>query len=104
LAFFINAFLKIQFGVPTDPPVTILILAIVLFIHGLLNTVGIRLVAFLNDVSVWWHVVGVAAIVLVTVELNQHARTDIGTVFSTFVNNTGSGGDNPQWPGPLMFG
>src|SRR4029079_4894719 len=104
LAFFINAFLKIQFGVPTDPPVTILILAIVLFIHGLLNTFGIRLVAFLNDVSVWWHVVGVAVIVLVTVVFNQHSRTDVGTVFSTCVNNTGSGGANPEWPGVILFG
>jgi amino acid transporter len=104
LAFFINAFLKIVWGVPTDPPVTILIFGIVLFIHALLNTVGIRLVAFLNDVSVWWHVVGVTAIVLVTVVFNQHSRTDIGTVFSTFVNNTGSGGTNPQWPGPILLG
>jgi amino acid transporter len=104
LAFFINAFLNIAFGVSTAPPVTILIFAIVLFIHGLLNTFGIRLVALLNDVSVWWHVVGVAAIVLVTVVFNQHSRTDIGTVFSTFFNGTGSGGANPEWPGPLLLG
>ena len=104
LAFFINAFLNIVFGVSTAPIVTIVILAIVLFIHGLLNTFGIRLVKLLNDVSVWWHVVGVAAIVLVTVVLNQHSRTDIGTVFSTFVNNSGSGGDNPEWPGVILFG
>ena len=104
LAFFINAFLNIVFGVSTAPAVTILILAVVLFIHGLLNTFGIRLVKLLNDVSVWWHVVGVAAIVLVTVVLNQHSRTDLGTVFSTFVNNTGSGGDNPEWPGAILFG
>jgi amino acid transporter len=104
LAFFINAFLNIVFGVSTAPIVTIVILAIVLFIHGLLNTFGIRLVKLLNDVSVWWHVVGVAAIVLVTVVLNQHSRTDLGTVFSTFVNNSGSGGDNPEWPGIILFG
>jgi amino acid transporter len=104
LAFFINAFLNIVFGVSTAPIVTIVILAIVLFIHGLLNTFGIRLVKLLNDVSVWWHVVGVAAIVLVTVVLNQHSRTDLGTVFSTFVNNSGSGGDNPEWPGVILFG
>src|SRR3954470_15326074 len=104
LAFFINAFLNIVWGVSTAPPVTIAIFGAVLFIHGLLNTFGIRLVSLLNQVSVWWHVVGVAAIVLVTVVLNQHSRTDVGTVFSTFVNGTGSGGDNPQWPGPIMFG
>ncbi len=104
LAFFINAFLNIVFGVSTAPPVTIVIFGVVLFIHGLLNTFGIRLVSLLNDVSVWWHVVGVTAIVLVTVVFNQHSRTDIGTVFSTFVNGTGSGGANPEWPGPLVFG
>jgi amino acid transporter len=104
LAFFINAFLNIVWGGPTTPPYTIAIYGIVLVIHALLNTFGIRIVTILNDVSVWWHIVGVAAIVAVTVVLNQHERTDIGTVFSTFVNNTGSGGDNPQWPGPILFG
>ncbi len=104
LAFFINAFLNIVWGVPTDPPYTITIYGIVLVIHALLNTFGIRIVTLLNDVSVWWHIVGVAAIVLVTVVLNQHSRTDLDTVFSTFVNNTGSGGDNPEWPGPILLG
>jgi amino acid transporter len=104
LAFFINAFLNLTVGLPTDPPYTIAIYGIVLVTHALLNTFGIRIVTILNDVSVWWHIVGVAAIVAVTVVLNQHERTDIGTVFSTFVNNTGSGGDNPQWPGPILFG
>jgi amino acid transporter len=104
LAFFINAFLNIVWGVSTAPPVTIAILAVVLFIHGLLNTFGIRLVKLLNDVSVWWHIVGVTAIVLVCVVFNQHSRTDLGTVFSTFVNNSGSGGDNGEWPGLILFG
>jgi amino acid transporter len=104
LAFFINAFLNIVWGVPTTPPYTIAIYGIVLIIHALLNTFGIRLVTILNDVSVWWHLVGVAAIVIVCVVLNQNSRTDLGTVFSTFVNNTGSGGDNPEWPGPILLG
>ena len=64
LAFFINAFLNLAFGVPADADRTRSRSSrIVLFIHGLLNTFGIRLVAILNDVSVWWHIVGVAAIV-----------------------------------------
>ena len=104
LAFFINAFLNIVFGVSTAPAVTIADLAVVLFLHGLLNTFGIRLVALLNDVSVWWHVVGVAAIVLVTMFSTSTRRTDLGTVFTTFVNNTGSGGDNPEWPGAILLG
>ena len=103
LAFFINAFLNIGYGFPSDPPHTILIYAIVLFIHGLLNTFGIRIVRLLNDVSVWWHLAGVAAIVAVTVVLNQHSRTDLGTVFSTGVNNT-SADPALSFPGPLIFG
>jgi amino acid permease (GABA permease) len=41
------------------------ILAVILFAQGLLNTFSIRLVALLNDVSVWWHLVGVAVIVII---------------------------------------
>ena len=37
--------------------------AVVLFLHGLLNTFGVRLVALLNDISVWWHIAGVTIIV-----------------------------------------
>jgi amino acid transporter len=103
LATFTQAFLNYLFGYPLDPPFLILIYGIVLVAHALLNTFGIRLVALLNDVSVWWHIVGVAAIVIVTVVLNQHTRTDVGTVFSTFVDRTGS---TPEagWPGPLVGG
>ncbi len=103
LAFFINTFLTIQFGFPSDPPHTILIFAVVLFVHGLLNTFGIRIVAILNNVSVWWHLVGVGAIVLVCTVFNQHTRTDLGTVFSTGVNNT-SADPNQSFPGFLIFG
>src|ERR1700724_3505841 len=52
-AFFINAFGALVWGWSTAHSVTILIYAIVLLVHGLLNQFGIRLVAMLNDVSVW---------------------------------------------------
>jgi len=39
------------------------IYACVLLLHGLLNQFGIRLVALLNNVSVWWHITGVLIIV-----------------------------------------
>jgi amino acid transporter len=87
LAFFINAFLNIAFGVPTDPPYTIAIYGVVLFLHALLNTFGIKLVALLNDVSVWWHVFGVSIIFIALFILSPH-HTDLGTVFTSFVNRT----------------
>jgi amino acid transporter len=41
------------------------IFLIMLVVHGLLNTFGITLVKILGDISVWWHVVGVAIIAAV---------------------------------------
>ena len=65
-AFFINAFLSLH-GSASAPRTgcTILIFAIVLLVHGMLNQFGIKLVALLNDISVWWHILGVLIIVAV---------------------------------------
>lgn len=41
---------------------TLGIYAVVLAAHALLNIFGVRIVAFLNDISVWWHIVGVILI------------------------------------------
>src|SRR5690348_6588968 len=87
-AFFINAFLNLTWGVSTAHWVTILILVVVLFVHGLMNQFGIKLVALLNDVSVWWHVIGVLIIVAVLIFApSKHASASY--VFTGFVNNTG---------------
>ena len=89
-AFFINAFLNLMWGVSTAHWVTILILAIVLLVHGLVNQFGIKLVALLNDISVWWHVIGVLIIVAVLAFVpSKHASASY--VFSHIVNNTGWG-------------
>src|SRR5437868_7431095 len=89
-AFFINALLNLVWGVSTAHWVTILIFAIVLFVHGVMNQFGIRLVALLNDVSVWWHTLGVLIIVGVLAFVpSRHASG--GYVFTHIVNNTGWG-------------
>jgi amino acid transporter len=87
-AFFINAFLNLEWNVSTAHWVTIVIFAGVLLLHGLLNQFGIRLVALLNDVSVWWHIAGVLIIVAVLAFVpSKHASASY--VFSGIVNNTG---------------
>src|SRR5215831_6842598 len=101
-AFFMSALLNLIWGYPLDPPHIIGIYAVVLILHGLLNTFGIRLVALLNDVSVWWHIFGVGLIVVVCVLLNQNTRTDLGTAFSQTVNNTGF--DSSQSIGLVFLG
>jgi len=89
-AFFINAFLDLQWHFAATAPHTILIYAIVLLVHGLLNQFGIRLVALLNDVSVWWHIVGVLIIVgVLTIAPSHHKPASF--VFGHFTNLTGWG-------------
>jgi amino acid permease (GABA permease) len=87
-AFFINAFLNIEWGVSTAHWVTILIFAIVLAVHGLLNQFGIKLVSLLNDISVWWHILGVLIIVGVLAFAPSHHQP-AHAVFTSIVNNTG---------------
>ncbi len=42
-----------------------IIFVIMLVLHGLINSFGVSLVKLLGDISVWWHVVGVAVIFVV---------------------------------------
>ncbi|MEV6830528.1 amino acid permease [Amycolatopsis sp. NPDC051102] len=92
-ALFLNAFLDLQWGFAATPGHTIILLAIILVVHGLLNTFGVRLVAILNNVSVWWHLVGVLVIVgVLTFVPAKHQ--DAGFVFGEFVNKTG-------WSSPI---
>ncbi len=49
---------------PATQWMTLLIYAIILALHALLNIFGVRIVAFLNDLSVWWHIAGVLLIVV----------------------------------------
>jgi amino acid transporter len=46
---------------------TLGIYAVVLALHAFLNIHSVKIVAFLNDVSVWWHIIGVALIVAAVV-------------------------------------
>ncbi|MDQ7806524.1 amino acid permease [Amycolatopsis sp. A133] len=89
-ALFLNAFLDLQFGFEATPGHTILLLAIILVVHGLLNTFGVRIVAILNNVSVWWHLIGVLVIVGVLIFVPAKHQ-DASFVFGSFVNQTGWG-------------
>lgn len=88
LASFIAAFLKLTINLDPTPLRVIEIYGLVLLAHGLLNTFGIRLVALLNDVSVWWHVLGVIIIVAAVV-IGADKLQPASFVFGEFVNNTG---------------
>ena len=53
-----------------------------------MNIFSVRLVALLNDISVWWHVFGVLIIVGFLVFKPDHHQS-VGTVFSKTINNSG---------------
>jgi amino acid permease (GABA permease) len=87
-AFFLNALLDLQFGFSATPGHTILLFGCILLVHALLNSVGVKLVSRLNDISVWWHIVGVVFIVAILAFVPDHHQS-AGFVFGHFVNNTG---------------
>ncbi|MFK4146270.1 amino acid permease [Streptomyces sp. NPDC004065] len=89
-ASFLGAYLNLQFGFQVTPGRTILLFSAILLLHGLLNTFGVRIVAFLNSVSVWWHVLGVAVIVGALALVPDHHQP-VSFVFTKFVDNTGWG-------------
>jgi amino acid transporter len=98
-AAFFSALLNIGFDIEPSKTSLILTYTVVLAVHGLMNTFGIRLVALLNDISVWWHVAGVLVIfAILYIVPDQH--TSFGTIFSFskeasdgqvagFINGTG---------------
>lgn len=75
---------------PTAGPIFMVFL-LMLAIHGLLNTFGVKLVKILGDISVWWHVVGVAIIFLVLF-VGPDQKQGIGYLFEYQNNSSWSGG------------
>jgi amino acid transporter len=73
-------------GLPTTGGVVLAVYAAVLLSHAVINHVGIRLVARLNDISVTVHVVGVLAIVAAV--LLFAPKQPIGFFFTRVTSNT----------------
>ncbi|MEA2581308.1 MAG: hypothetical protein QOE83_2200 [Actinomycetota bacterium] len=95
-AAFFCAFLHFAFDVEVTKLILIGAYTGILAIHGLMNTFGIKLVALLNDVSVWWHVVGVLVIFAILFFVPDH-HTSFGTIFN-FTKST-----DPASPFPAGF-
>ncbi|HLB19526.1 MAG TPA: amino acid permease [Gaiellaceae bacterium] len=72
----------------SSPHEVIYVYACILGLHALMNIFSVRLVALLNDISVWWHVLGVLIIVGFLAFKPDHHQS-VGTVFSKTINNSG---------------
>jgi amino acid transporter len=63
---------------------------VILALHGLINIYGHRVIDVLQNVSVWWHVAGAAAVVLILV-LVPDDHQSFKFVFTERFNNSGFG-------------
>jgi amino acid transporter len=66
-ATFTTALLNLVFGYNNDNHHIIYVYIAILVLHALMNIFSVKLVASLNDVSAYWHVLGVAIIALVLI-------------------------------------
>ncbi|HTG48115.1 MAG TPA: amino acid permease [Actinomycetota bacterium] len=89
-AAFFCAFLNIAFDVQVTKLILVGTYTGILIIHALMNTFGIRLVALLNDVSVWWHVAGVLVIFAILFAVPDK-HTSFSTIFSFSTEPKGPG-------------
>jgi amino acid permease (GABA permease) len=76
-----TAFANLAWGWTATPVHTFILFAVILLSHGLLNTFGVNLVALLSNISAWWHLVGVAVIVVVLAFIPDHHQSLSWTFF-----------------------
>jgi amino acid permease (GABA permease) len=86
-ATFFTVFLNLTMGYPDTAGHILVIYAGILIVHGVLNTFGVRLVAFLSDVSAWWHVLGVLVIAVVLFFVPSH-HAPLSFIFTKFENQS----------------
>jgi amino acid transporter len=67
------------------------VFAVILIIHGLINVFSSHLVSLFNGISVWWHVIGVAVIVVILIAVPSH-HASLSYVFGHRNNVSGFSG------------
>ncbi|MFJ9379330.1 amino acid permease [Streptomyces sp. NPDC101455] len=90
VAVILGGWLDLAFGFAPTPEKTFIIFALVLLLLGVLNMFGARLVSIVNSVSVGWHVLGAAVIVVALTIVPGHHQS-AGHVFGEFTNGTSRG-------------
>jgi amino acid transporter len=97
LANYVVAFLNLYAKHAENPIITptaknlFIVYLVVLATHGLLNTFGVKLVRLLGDVSVWWHVIGVA-VIFVILAAGPDTHQNLSYLFKYQNNSSWSGG------------
>jgi amino acid transporter len=84
-------------SVSTGKHTVFLTFTIIVAVHLLLNLNGVRLLAMINSVSAWWHMVGVVVIVFVLAIVPNHHQS-FSFVFTKTLNSSGFSGHNFSSP------
>jgi amino acid transporter len=78
------------------------IFVVILAIAALINIFSSHLLAVINNISVWWHVAGAAAVIVILILVpTQHAS--FSDVFAKTINNSGIFGGSTSSFGFLLF-
>ena len=75
-------------GLPNPRHSIFVTFSVIIGLHLLLNLLGVKLLAGLNSISAWWHMAGVAVIVLVLIIVPVH-RQSASYVFTKTITNPG---------------
>jgi amino acid transporter len=91
-ATFTTALLNLWFPnvIGTDTPTIFVVFTVIVALHVALNLLNINLLAQLNTISAWWHMVGVAVVVVVLAVVPQHQS--VAFVFTQTIDNSGFSG------------
>lgn len=68
-----------------------LFFAVILVLGGIINTFGISPIRIVNNVSAWWHMIGVAILAVVLLAIPTHHQS-FAFVFTKTINASGFGG------------
>jgi amino acid transporter len=89
-AIFTTALLNLWFpdAIGTDTVAIFVVYTVIMALHLALNVLNVNLLAKLNTVSAWWHMVGVVVIVVVLIVVPAQHQS-VGFVFGEVINNSG---------------
>ncbi|CAO3575135.1 unnamed protein product [Mortierella alpina] len=88
MAQFLASLISMTAGYDASTYVIFAIYVGIIILHGIVNSLAVRLNGIFNIMSVWWHVLGTAMIVIVVIATTPE-KQPASFVFTTWVNNTG---------------
>jgi amino acid transporter len=99
-ATFTIALMNLWFGTALEKHNIFIAFTIIVAAHVLINLFGVNILARVNDISAWWHMIGVALIVLILIVIPDHHQS-VGYVFGKTLNASGFQGHS--WSNPMFW-